>query len=284
MLLLSFEIRYRGKINNSRRVLRYSSALRDRVTRPSYFVEERYVAKHVPLRALSLCSTPATATSAAAMDLFVFYPPSSVLICKPCGYAVPPTSLSTHIAVHHINDARHAATNSTTRAQLSSRSTKPAKLLASYLLERYQLLNPATTTIPTPLATEPPIPELQVYRGYQCTCCSFVRRSEAKEAINSMRQHFNRLHRLVPAKSGRPAKITDIPAKDSGPLFCEVYCQRFFVSGAQSSFFTVNVLDQVQELVKSRPRGHADVFRALIDEQGTAGNGAQDARAQIYNS
>jgi hypothetical protein len=40
----------------------------------------------------------------------------------------------------------------------------------------------------------------------------------------------------------------------------------------------------VQDLVKARPRGHADVFRALIDAQLTAGNDEQDARAQIYNS
>jgi hypothetical protein len=40
----------------------------------------------------------------------------------------------------------------------------------------------------------------------------------------------------------------------------------------------------MQELVKSRLRGHADVFRALIDEQLTAGNYEQEARAQIYNS
>jgi hypothetical protein len=59
-----------------------------------------------------------------------------------------------------------------------------------------------------------------------------------------MRKHFNIWHRLVPPKPGRPAKMVDIPAKDSGPVFREVYCQRFFVTGAQSSFFTVNDLDQ----------------------------------------
>jgi hypothetical protein len=222
---------------------------------------------------------PTTATSAASMDLFAFYSPSSVLICKSCSYAVPPTSLSTHIAVHHIDDARHAATNLTTSSQPSSRSTKPAKLLANYLLERYQLLDPATSTVPTPPATDPPIPELRVHRGYQCICCSFVRRSEAKEAVNSMHQHFNRSHRLVPTKPGRPAKVRDIAAEDSRPVFREVYCQRFFTSGAQSFFFTVNVPNQVQELVKNRPKGHADVFRALINEQLTAGNHKQDARA-----
>jgi hypothetical protein len=75
-----------------------------------------------------------------------------------------------------------------------------------------------------------------------------------------------------------------VPAIDSEPMFTEVFCQRFFAAGAQSSFFTVNVLDQVQDLVKARLRGHADVFRALIDAQLTAGNDEQDARAQIYNS
>jgi hypothetical protein len=98
-----------------------------------------------------------------------------------------------------------------------------------------------------------------------------------------MGKHFN-LHRLVPRKPGRPAKIAGILSEDSGPTFSEVYCQRFFVNGAQSSFFTVNVPDQVQDLVKSTPRGHADVYRALIDEQLTAGNHEQDARAQIYSS
>jgi hypothetical protein len=92
-----------------------------------------------------------------------------------------------------------------------------------------------------------------------------------------MRKHFNKSHRPVPTKLGRLAK-------DSEPTFCEVYCQRFFVSGPQSSFFRVNVPDQVQELVQNRPRGHADVLRALIEEQLTAGNDEQDARAQIYNS
>jgi hypothetical protein len=213
------------------------------------------------------------------MDLLTFYPPSSVLICKPCGYAVPPTTLSTHIKVHHLYDARYAATNFFDAPQ----SRNPATLLANYLCDRYQLLDPATAKIPTPPATNPPIPKLKLHRSYQCTCCSFVLRSQGTEARISMGKHFN-VHRLVPRKPGRPAKIAGVPATDSEPIFTKVHCQRFFVSGAQSSFFTVNVLDQVQELVKSRPRRHANVFRALIDEQLTAGNEEQDAQAQIYNS
>jgi hypothetical protein len=83
---------------------------------------------------------------------------------------------------------------------------------------------------------------------------------------------------------GRQAKIAGVPATDSEPMFSEVFCQRFFATCAQSSFSTVNVPDQVQELVKSRLRAHADVFWALIDEQFTAGNHEQDAKAQIYSS
>jgi hypothetical protein len=93
-----------------------------------------------------------------------------------------------------------------------------------------------------------------------------------------MGTHFNQ-HRLLPQ-----LRIADIPEQDKEPVFREIYCQRFFVSGAQSSFFTVNVPNQVQELVKNRPRGYTDVFQALIDEQLTVGNYEQDARTQIYSS
>jgi hypothetical protein len=60
------------------------------------------------------------------MDFFTMYSPSGVLLCKPCGYAVPPTTL---------NDARKAVTNSLA----PSRTRKPAKLLD--LLGQYKLLN-----------------------------------------------------------------------------------------------------------------------------------------------
>jgi hypothetical protein len=213
------------------------------------------------------------------MDLFTFYPPSSVLICKPCGYAVPPTTLSSHIRVHHLEDARYAATNPST----SSNPRNAAKLLTTYLGEQYQLLDPATTNIPTPPATTPPIPDLTLYPGYQCTCCSFVIRSGGKEAKTSMGKHFN-IHRLVPRKRGGQAKIAGIPTKDNGPMFTKVFCQRFFVTGLQSSFFTVTVLDQAQGLVETTPRGQANVFQALVDEQLAAGTQEQDARAQIYSS
>jgi hypothetical protein len=99
----------RANINNNK-----LAALQQRVTRKasvSALFTTALRCKVFLSCALSLCRTPATATTTAAMDLFTFYPPSSVLICKLCGYAVPPTTLSTHIRVHHLHDARHAATN-----------------------------------------------------------------------------------------------------------------------------------------------------------------------------
>jgi hypothetical protein len=189
------------------------------------------------------------------MDLFTFFPPLSVLICKPCGYAVPPTTLSNHIKVHHLYDARHAATN----ASASSQPQNAANLLTEYLRERYQLLDRPTAIIPIPPATNPLIPELTLYRGYQCTCCSYILRSQENEPKISIGKHFN-AHRFVPRKPGRQAKIAGVLALDSEPMFSKVFCQRFFVNCAQSSFLTVNVIDQVQELVKSRPRGHTNVF------------------------
>jgi hypothetical protein len=97
----------RANVNNNKR-----AALQQRVTRNAGALFTTTLrCKVFFLCALSLCRTPATATTTAAMDLFTFYPPLSVLICKPCGYAVPPTALSTHIKVHHLHDARHAATN-----------------------------------------------------------------------------------------------------------------------------------------------------------------------------
>jgi hypothetical protein len=101
------------------RVTRNASALFTTMLRYKVFL----------LCALPLCCTPATATTTTAMDLLTFYPPSSVLICKPCGYAVPPTTLSTHIKVHHLYDARYAATNFFDAPQ----SRNPATLLANYL-------------------------------------------------------------------------------------------------------------------------------------------------------
>jgi hypothetical protein len=108
--------------------------------------------------------------------------------------------------------------------------------------------------------------------------------SRSKSSQRLLEQHFNQQHRILPRKKGRLGRSITIPEEDQGLVHREIYCQRFFTSGHQSSFFTVNVPDQVQDLVRTRPRGHADVYGTLIDEQLIAGNDEQNAIAQVYSS
>jgi hypothetical protein len=93
-----------------------------------------------------------------------------------------------------------------------------------------------------------------------------------------MDTHSN-IHRLLLRKKGRPAKVVDIPEEDKRPIFKEIHCQRFFVAGAQSSFFEVNIPSKVHDLVEIRPRGHVDLYRALVDEQLSIGSHEQEVRA-----
>ncbi|KAH5618970.1 hypothetical protein HBI23_245980 [Parastagonospora nodorum] len=213
------------------------------------------------------------------MDLFVFYAKHQVLVCKPCAYAVAPLHLVSHIRSLHA----HEACRDVGLDFAKFRVQKAAKIIADCLKEKYSLLDPRTYVISRPLPTDPPLPDLKLYRGYQCSRCDYVV-SRSKSSGEILEKHFNRQHRILQRKKGRPLKSIAIPEEDKGPIYREVYCQRFFVSSHQSSFFTICVCTQVQKLAKSRPRGHADVLRALVDEQLTAGTCAQDARAKIYNS
>jgi hypothetical protein len=58
----------------------------------------------------------------------------------------------------------------------------------------------------------------------------------------------------------------------------------YVIYSAQSSFVTVNLPTQAQELAETRLSGHADLYRPLINEQLTAGNHGQNARVQIDSS
>jgi hypothetical protein len=208
------------------------------------------------------------------MDLFIFYPKYHVLVCKSCAYAVAPPHLAAHIATKHAN-------NLCDKDSLR-RTTKTAAMLAMHLKEEYNLLNPTTSLIPRPLPTKPPFSTLKLCRGYQCTRCDFTR-TKTKTALREIDTHFN-IHRRIARKQGRPGKLADTSEEENRPRFKEIYCQRFFVSGAQANYFKVNVPSKVQTLVKARPTRHTDVYRALIDEQLTAGSYEQETRAHIYSS
>lgn len=53
-------------------------------------------------------------------------------------------------------------------------------------------------------------------------------------------------------------------------MFYEVFCQRFFVAGAQSSFFAVHVPSQADKMVnirRAQPSRNVELLKALVDEQ-----------------
>jgi hypothetical protein len=52
--------------------------------------------------------------------------------------------------------------------------------------------------------------------------------------------------------------MTDIPAIEKLPTFLDVFCQRFFVADAQSSFFAVHV--PPQESAKEIPGKNAAIY------------------------
>jgi hypothetical protein len=92
------------------------------------------------------------------MNLFIFYPGYHLLVCKSCAYAVAPPHLAAHIANKYANDICN-------RDSLR-KHTKIAAALATRLTEEYALLDPITSSIPRPLPTKPPFPNLKLYCGY----------------------------------------------------------------------------------------------------------------------
>jgi hypothetical protein len=155
------------------------------------------------------------------MDLFTFYPQYQVLACKPCGYAVAPSCLASHIRTKHPDDACRDA------GLAYARPKKPAARLAMRLQAEYDILDPTMCSISVPSPTEPPLPDLKLHRGYKCSRCDYVL-PKTKTALESMAQHFNQ-HWRLPRKPDRQPKIVDIPEQDKGPMFTEACCQRFFV-------------------------------------------------------
>jgi hypothetical protein len=167
------------------------------------------------------------------METFIFYRCYSVLICKPCKSAVPLSSLQSHVKSRH-NGIACYVTGLNPNAY--TKRTKPAEILAALLQEKYSLLDPRHAQIQTPLPTEPPVPELKLYRGFRCSRCPKIM-TKSDYAHARMQTHFNK-HRVIQQKQGRPGKVVSVP-EDEGPIYSEVSCQRFFSYGPQSSFSRV---------------------------------------------
>ena len=126
------------------------------------------------------------------IDLFVFYPQYQVLVCKPCACAIPPLHLAKHIKKQHAREACHDAGLEFS----NSRSQKQATALARRLQEKFDILNPRTCKIPLPSPTDLALPDLKLYRGYQCSRCLYIL-SKTKTGHETMEQHFNQ-HQVLP--------------------------------------------------------------------------------------
>lgn len=116
------------------------------------------------------------------MDLFTYYEPSRLWICKPCQFAVPPKNLQAHLRIRH--SIHPTATTEALRQDAYQRMSKRP------------WLDPTPEPCIYPDAKSPPIPNLPVYIGYQCPQCSYILR-----ATRVLSKHIRKTH----PELGRPA-------------------------------------------------------------------------------
>lgn len=210
------------------------------------------------------------------MDFFDYREDHGILICKPCAFAVSPSNLRGHIATKHLKEARQACMLN----PLLANATRPADALAAYLNQRFKILDPRNVIVSKLSPTAAPVPGLKLYRGFQCSRCDFVR-TETKYAEEIMQKHFN-VHRTIPRRPGAQKKVSSASAEDDGPMFRQVYCQRFFATGPQSSYFTVSVSTEIEKQRQSKSLVKADIVQALLVEELERSGYEQQRAAPTY--
>jgi hypothetical protein len=188
------------------------------------------------------------------MDLFLYNPTYRVWICIPCGYAVCPPHLKTHLAKKH-------------QGHPSTASGPLRQVVLDHMIQ-LPWLDPSREPCPVPIPSSPPIEGLALFRGLGCPHCPYVARS-----VNAMAKHYQKSHRApgTTRVGGRPHGYH--PRKPWRPL----YCQRSFPAAAGSSFFTVkpptsldgNGLRRVR-LVSEPEFARAQVLKDLEDQQAEA--------------
>src|SRR4051794_21227978 len=124
------------------------------------------------------------------MDLFRYIEDYRILVCLPCGFAVPPSYLRTYLSSRHRDHP-----DLSTKLQLDQAAEK-------LLLERL-LVDPGRGETPTaPAAGSPPIAYLPVYRGVGCARCPYTTRT--KEAMS---KHYRRNHPDLTRPRGRQPRV-----------------------------------------------------------------------------
>lgn len=197
------------------------------------------------------------------MDPFVHFPVQRVVVCSECKHAVLPGSINTHLR----DDNKH-------RMPQEDRTRIIAQIQAieGLITERAEL-----NRLALPLASNPPIPELQPPRtdGMQCQLqdeaqrpCRFIICNE-----DEIRKHCRTKHGWVNQQKGRPKAGKEVQV----PWRSGVHCQHFFVRGPGAQYFEVQAAASSQAM----PSGDFDL-EAIKKELGQAIEQAEEEeRRQI---
>jgi hypothetical protein len=153
------------------------------------------------------------------MDRFLYLDEYRVLICKQCAYAVPPTYLTSHLKRH-----LHQYSGFENRAALSALEKQ---------LRGFSLVNPLEENVVFPGPDRPPLPGVPLHNGFRCRDCFYITTS-----LTWIKQH-TQSHQPIRKGRGRPRKFASASLDQTQPLWDNIYCQRFFVSGPQSQYFQV---------------------------------------------
>ncbi|KAJ5605330.1 hypothetical protein N7510_010484 [Penicillium lagena] len=125
------------------------------------------------------------------MDLFTFYEPLRVWICRPCEMGVNPHWIEGHLRDHH-------KAHPTARTHALRREARAAAW------DR-RPWDPAREPFATPAPTHPPIPGIPTHRGYGCPepGCESV----AATGLDTIRKHRRAVHGRAPP---RPRVFTNV--------------------------------------------------------------------------
>lgn len=188
------------------------------------------------------------------MDIFEYLPDYQILICKPCQYAVSPSRFVGHVWSRHRNVA-------------GFQSKKEIVAALAMAKRDYLWKNAGSESISVPPAKSRPFPLLPIHKGYRCLRCTHVCTSQ-----KSISAHVNGEHADLRRSRGQHT-LAQRQENQVHPRWEATFCQRFFVSGPQSSYFCISPPAPSESLPTSErfnPNSSLaaeDSIRAQIEDQ-----------------
>ena len=197
------------------------------------------------------------------MDPFVHFPSQRVVVCSQCKHAVLPSNINTHLR----NEDKHNMPQ-----EDRTRIVEQVQAIGGLITDRVEL-----NQLVLPLASSPPIPELQPPRtnGMQCQLqdeaqrpCRFIICNE-----DEIRKHCRKKHGWENKQKGRPKAGTE----QDFPWRAGVHCQHFFVRGPGAQFFEVQAVESSTVV----PSGDVDLDVAKAELKQAIQQAEEEARRQI---